>query len=237
MRVRIRFTKLGRVCFLSHRDVARVWERAVRKASLAVAYSEGFSPRPKVHFGLALSVGHTSEAEYLDIDLRERVELDGLAAVVSPCLPPGIDVTAVSEISPSETSLQAVVDEITWQFLVGTRPEVASEAVAALMSRASVPVTVSRKGTDQEVDLRPAIGRLDVEAVGAETARLTAVLATKPKSFRPDEVLDAIDLPPCDRRVHRVEQWIIDAEGGRRPVLAAPRAVIATDVEPELHVG
>ncbi|MDZ7732520.1 MAG: TIGR03936 family radical SAM-associated protein [Acidimicrobiia bacterium] len=69
MRVRLRYTKLGRVRFIGHRDVARVWERAWRKARLPIAYSEGFSPRPKMHFGLALSTGYESWAEYVDIDL------------------------------------------------------------------------------------------------------------------------------------------------------------------------
>ena len=65
MRLRVRFVKLGRVRFTSHRDVARMWERAVRRIGLPVARTEGFSPRPKLAFGLALSTGHESLAEYL----------------------------------------------------------------------------------------------------------------------------------------------------------------------------
>jgi radical SAM-linked protein len=86
MRIRVRFTKQGKVRFTSHRDVARLWERALRRAALPVASTEGFSPRPKMHFGLALSTGHESCGEYLDIDLRERegddVDLDALPAML-----------------------------------------------------------------------------------------------------------------------------------------------------------
>ena len=57
-RYRIRFSKLGKIRFTSHRDVARMWERALRRATLPVAYTEGFSPHPKLSFGLALSTGH-----------------------------------------------------------------------------------------------------------------------------------------------------------------------------------
>ncbi|MGZ4693054.1 MAG: TIGR03936 family radical SAM-associated protein, partial [Acidimicrobiales bacterium] len=71
MRVRFRFSKLGKIRFTSHRDVARLWERALRRAELPVALTEGFSPRPKVHFGLALSTSHESWGEYLDVDFRE----------------------------------------------------------------------------------------------------------------------------------------------------------------------
>src|SRR5690606_40985756 len=68
-RVRIRFSKLGKVRFTSHRDTARIWERALRRADLPVAYTEGFAPRPRVSFGLALPTGAESLGEYLDVDL------------------------------------------------------------------------------------------------------------------------------------------------------------------------
>ncbi len=71
-RVRIRFVKLGKIRWTSHRDVARMWERAFRRVQLPVAYSAGFSPRPKVSFGLALPTGHESVAEYLDVELADQ---------------------------------------------------------------------------------------------------------------------------------------------------------------------
>ena len=68
-RVRFRFAKLGKIRFTSHRDVARMWERALRRAGLPVAYIGGFSPRPQLSFGLALPTGRESLAEYLDVDV------------------------------------------------------------------------------------------------------------------------------------------------------------------------
>ena len=94
MRVRIRFSKLGKVRFTSHRDTARIWERALRRAELPVAYSEGFSPRPKLSFGLALSTGHESLGEYLDVDLADTVDVSSLPARLTPALPIGIDCVA-----------------------------------------------------------------------------------------------------------------------------------------------
>ena len=88
-RVRVRFTKLGKVRWTSHRDVARMWERALRRAELPVAYTEGFTPRPKVSFGLALPTGHESVAEYLDLELatgrRRRGRRPGRAVVGRSC--------------------------------------------------------------------------------------------------------------------------------------------------------
>ena len=72
MKVRLRFVKLGKVRWTSHRDVAHMWERALRRLELPVAYTERFSPRPKLSFGLALSTGHESMAEYLDVRPSQR---------------------------------------------------------------------------------------------------------------------------------------------------------------------
>ena len=96
MRVRIRFVKLGKIRWTSHRDVARMWERAFRRAALPVAYTAGFSPRPKVSFGLALPTGHESVAEYLDVELAPAgpdVVIASLPARLSSALPAGVDVT------------------------------------------------------------------------------------------------------------------------------------------------
>src|SRR5260221_9092539 len=103
VKVRIRFSKLGKIRFTSHRDVARMWERALRRAAVPVAYTEGFSPHPKLSFGLALSTSHESLGEYLDVDIdgaAAPVDIEGLPARLDPCLPIGLDVQAAAEIEP-----------------------------------------------------------------------------------------------------------------------------------------
>lgn len=77
LRLRVRFSKVGKIRFIGHRDVARVIERAVRKAGLPVAYSQGFSPRMKLSFGLALPTGYESEAEFVELPLVAEAVLDG----------------------------------------------------------------------------------------------------------------------------------------------------------------
>jgi hypothetical protein len=104
MRVRARFTKLGKVRFTSHRDVARMWERALRKAGVPVAYTEGFSPRPKLHFGLALGTCYESLAEYLDIDID-------IATDIATDIPTDIAAHPATDIArDSETDREAEVD-------------------------------------------------------------------------------------------------------------------------------
>ena len=104
VRVRLRFTKLGKVRFTSHRDVARLWERALRRAELPVALHRGLLAPPKVHFGLALSTGHESLGEYLDIDFREPEA----PALDLAALPGSLTAAAARSASPCEAA--AVID-------------------------------------------------------------------------------------------------------------------------------
>jgi hypothetical protein len=121
-RVRVRFTKTGKIRWTSHRDVARMWERAFRRVGLPLAYSAGFSPRPRVSFGLALPTGHESVAEYLDVDLTaepaslDRAALDATLGDLSGALPTGVDVVAAALISGREPSLQEAVVSCTWRW-------------------------------------------------------------------------------------------------------------------------
>src|ERR1700685_4272752 len=97
-RVRFRFSKTGKIRFTSHRDVARMWERALRRSRLPVALSQGFSPHPLLSFGLALPTGCESHGEYLDARLDDAgpddVPYDALPAVLTPLLPDGVVVQA-----------------------------------------------------------------------------------------------------------------------------------------------
>ena len=166
MRLRIRFSKLGKVRFTSHRDVARIWERAVRRAGVAVKYSEGFSPRPRLSFGLALSTGAESLAEYVDIELAD--ELDGgdpsaVAEQLDAALPVGFAVMAAEAVGPEAGSLQQVVTSCGWEIdLHGADLPTTRAAVERLLAAETVVVKRERKGKPVEDDLRPGVLALHV---------------------------------------------------------------------------
>ena len=229
MRVRIRFTKTGKVRFTSHRDVARMWERALRKADLPVAYTEGFSPRPKLHFGLALSTGHESDAEYLDADLLGQVDLEALPDRTTAALPEGLTVTGVEVVAPGTPSLQEDVSASRWLVdLDGITKLEADRAVAAALAAPALILRRIRKGEDRTDDVRPAIEALTVVAT-VDGAQLDATLATRPRGLRPSELLAAVfpHHPEPEflwRRVVRIQQFI-ERDGSRRelsPLAAAP---------------
>lgn len=215
---RLRFAKLGKVRFTSHRDVARIWERALRRARLPVAYTAGFRPRPKLSFGLALSTGHESVAEYLDIEFAGATGTDGppgqegaagLPARLSPELPVGIDVLAAAELGPGQLSLQEAVASCTWRIeALDLDPGRAQELVSMALAADQLVITRSRKGRDVTDDLRPAVLSISVVGPTPGGTELEAELAVHPRSVRPSELLTALAPELAEGRVCRTAQWI-----------------------------
>src|SRR5437868_8591891 len=115
MPVRLKYEKLGKVRWIGHRDVARAMERAFRVVQLPLAFSEGFSPHPKVSFGLALSTGHESDAEYLDLVLTRDVDLDAMLQPLGDALPEGMAVVGAARLVERAPALQEAVTAVSWR--------------------------------------------------------------------------------------------------------------------------
>jgi radical SAM-linked protein len=224
---RVRFTKLGKIRFLSHRDLARVWERGLRRTGVRVAYSEGFSPRPRLSFGLALSTGYESLGEYLDIDVHPEAGIDpaDLPTVVTPGLPAGMTAQVSIPLEPGTESLQAAVVSSSWQLeVVGPERAAVSEAIDRALAADELPITVERKGSETILDARPAILALALSGDGTPvnpgvaslraSTVLAAELATQPRSLRPAELFRALDPTWREGRMLRTHQWTL-VDGAR----------------------
>ena len=236
-RIRLRYTKLGKVRFLGHRDLARGLERALRRAEVPVARTGGFSPRAKVAFGLALPTGAESTAEYLDLDLAEGavVEVDALPGRLSAVLPPGVDIVAAAPVLPGEDgSLQQAVTSSEWEVaLDGADPLDVAAGVERALTASTLPFTYERKGVQAEADLRPALLSLAVilPLVVGDAVRLHLELASAAgaggRTVRPSEVVTALWPHLGAGRVRRTTQWI-DRDGERRePLPLPPTAAVA----------
>ena len=221
--VRLQYTKLGKIRWIGHRDVARALERAFRIAELPLAFSEGFSPHPKVSFGLALSTGHESEAEYVDLVLAEALEVDTLPGVLTPALPDGIAIVGAAALVERAPALQEAVTSCDWLVEVARldgrpvdRAELGEQAEAVL-AFPEIMVTKRRKGREVTEDIRPVIRHLTV----CDTAPVTLAmeLHTQPRSARPGEVLAAFG-ELSEVRALRTHQWI-ERDGARQEPLDA----------------
>ncbi|MBZ9642047.1 TIGR03936 family radical SAM-associated protein [Streptomyces sp. PSKA30] len=246
-RVRLRYTKRGRLRFTSHRDFQRAFERALRRAEVPMAYSAGFTPHPKVSYANAAPTGTGSEAEYLEIALTEPRDPETLRALLDESLPDGLDI-----IEAVEARTSGLADRLTasvWELrLDGVDPADAARAVAAFNAAETVEVQRLTKNGVRTFDARPAVASLQ-SAAGSEMhsspadrptdqpcAILRLVVRHVTPAVRPDDVLSGLravaDLaPPVPAAVTRLAQGLFDEETGtvtdplapdREAVTAAP---------------
>ena len=226
--VRLRYTKHGKIRWISHRDVARALERAFRVCELPLAFTVGFSPHPRISFGLALSTGHESDAEYVDLVLTREVDLEEVIGQLLGALPEGMAVVEASVLNDRAPALQDAVTAVEWRVEVahddGTPvpTRTLQESVASGLALRALPVVRQRKGREVVEDVRPVIRRLNVDGDGC----VEMELSTHPRSARPGDVLSAIAQATgvagglADVRALRTNQWI-ERDGARLEPLRA----------------
>ncbi len=187
----VRYAKRGKMRFASHLDVARAFERGVRRAGLPIAYSAGFTPHPKISYAGGAPTGVASEAEYLSLTLTSRIEADAVRERLNAALPDGIDVITVTEDSGGLPASRLTASE--WQIaLPGLRPDDVVPVVQKFLALTEAPVErLTSKGM-RRMDARAAVVSLDVcDDTEAGTALRMTVRHTAP-AVRPDDVLNAL---------------------------------------------
>ncbi len=214
-RLRLTVSKGGPARFISHLDLARALERALNRAALPVAYSQGFNRRPRLSLAAALPLGYTSAAEVADVWLTEAVEPEVFQARLMARMAPGIVVLAVAEAPLTAPSLQQQLAESVYEVGLPAGEDAAPlrQAVAELLA-ATTLVRQRHRPKDnrsQSFDLRPLILDLALEERegGVLNLRLRLVQSAT-QMGRPDDVLAALGLEPLDARVHRVALHFAD---------------------------
>lgn len=117
MELRLQFKKEGSLKFISHLDLMRLLTRAFRRASLPVAFSEGYNPKPRISMGPPLPVGVSGLKEYFDLELSERVEAEEVKTALNRVLPRGMEISRVKEIKKKVQSLTAVINRASYRFV------------------------------------------------------------------------------------------------------------------------
>ena len=236
--LRIRYTKLGKIRFIGHRDVARIWERTLRKANIPVLYSQGFSPHPRISFGLALPTGFESEAEYVDIYLDEEFFMNdfnskSIQQDIDRALPVGMDALGIGIVSTSEVSLQETVDTCIWEVRVsGVGVEEFKKIRDEMFSSDSLNIERERKGKLLVEDVRGQVHSMDITEEHEDGVTILTELGTKPRVLRPTDLLKRINSELRTVRVLRKEQLTLQGNQRIEPLSielhpAAPTEVLA----------
>ena len=204
-RYRIIFTRDRTIRFVGHLDLAKTWERVLRRADLPVAFSQGFHPLPKITFASALPVGCTSEAEVMDVVLTEPIAPSDMAARLAPALPAGIAIASITEVPLNAPALQAA---LRWaEYVVTVETDETREQVESLVQTFLAAPSLMRERRGKSYDLRPLVLSLTVEAVLASSVQLVMRLLADASAGtgRPDEVLAALGWADAPAQIHRRE--------------------------------
>lgn len=196
-KLRLEITKGETVRYISHLDYSRTMERALRRAKLPVAYSEGFNPHMKIAFGSALSLGVTSDTEYLDVELKDDMAVADFSAALAGHLPAGIELKAVREIAAGQAALMAVVNLTSYRVTLPLPEELTTAGVEECVRRFNEALEVlfvkeSPKGRRQ-IDVKEyMVGDVVTTVVPEGIALDMTIRITPGGSVKPSAVLTVL---------------------------------------------
>ncbi len=219
MKVRVKFSKYGPVKFIGHLDIMHYFQKAVRRAGIDVAYSEGFSPHQIMSFASPLSVGHTSDGEYFDMEVNSFTDEADMLQRLNQVMVEGIDVLQVRFLDKGEGNAMASVSGASYLVAFSDKfilPSNWKDAFLSFYQQSHIPVVKKTKKGQREIDLKESIYQLEVR--GDKVYML--VDAGSGSNIKPEFVMETFFertgtvLPEHPFRVHRVETYK-RAENGR----------------------
>lgn len=214
-RLRLSFAKKKEIKYIAHLDLALAWERALRRAQLPLAYSQGYNPRPKMQFASGLPLGSTGSAEILDIILTEPVAPAEAGSRISQKLPRGIGLNSVEEIPLKAPTLQNLLRQADYSVVVEIDNLSAAklqQRIEALLAAEEIIQVRRRKGRDEKFDLRPWLYELQLVSVAESDAHLfVRVAAGQHGNLRPEDVLKALDLAENWAEIERTRLIFVES--------------------------
>lgn len=197
-RLRIKFSRGQEVKYISHLDLMRLWERALRRASVPLLYSQGFSPHPRLSLAAPLPIGVTSEGELMDIYLSRIMSPDFFFKAVRQQLPRGIDFVETQVMAIQLPSLQSSVRsaEYVVEINMERSADDVEQAIFSLLKARRLPWQHKRESQVRSYDLRALIEHLWLkEARSPQFSLGMRLRCDENGSGRPEQVVAALGFP------------------------------------------
>ena len=161
------FSKTGTICYTSHLDIMRLFNRVIKRAGIKLAYSHGFNPHPKMVFAQPLSLGYTGLNEYIEIETTEDHEPGYIAEKLSELMPPGLDIKGCERMAEGRKTLAAmtVAAEYMIEIPLAKSVDMSDEEIAEFYMSQDRIVTLKKqkkKKVPVEIDIKPMIRQLQV---------------------------------------------------------------------------
>lgn len=175
------YEKTDRAKYVSHLDFVRMFGRAIRRAKLPVAFSEGFNPHPLLGFALPLSVGYTSECEILEITFTEEISPKEVMDRLNTALPEGVKITGAHE---GKSRMKALDNAL---YIV--YPEKTPDTIAEFLSNKEILIEKKTKSGIRETDIRP-----DIKDIKVYLNRIEMTLSAGSRAnLKPEVVINAMN--------------------------------------------
>ena len=202
IRLRVTYEKVSALRFISHRDLIQVLTRALRRAHVPLAYTQGFSPRPKLSFAPPLPLGVVGTAELLDIELTRHQDEADFIEMANAAVPAGLRFTEATDLLSGAPGLSHLIKRCRYSFKA-LDDDLESVDCKALLAQKSITVTKQRKKdkVPKEVEIRNLLHQLE-ERDGLIIAEVTAtpqtispfVMAKLLWPALPGHALDKVDI-------------------------------------------
>ena len=226
MKVRIKFAKQGAMKFIGHLDIMRYFQKAVKRAGLDAAYSEGFSPHMIMSFAAPLGVGVTSEGEYFDLELKTPMSSEEAVERLNQVMVEGMEVLSVREV-PEGKKGKAMSQVAAADYLVSFREGMEpgkdwKEKVTAFMEQQEIRILKKTKKNEKEVDIKPYIYEMEIRGESI----FLKLAAGSVKNTKPELVMEAFygfcgqEFQPLSLLIHRMEVYGDLGEEGERKLVS-----------------
>lgn len=234
MNIRLKFKKYGCMKFIGHLDIMRYFQKAIRRAEIDIAYSEGFSPHMIMSFAAPLGVGLTSEGEYVDlqvhscessqaaVDALNRVMVDGMKVVSFKVLPETVK-NAMASVAAADYFVQ---------FRQGYEPENWKTDFERFLQKEEMLIVKKTKRSEAEIDLKPLLYQCEIR----ENGIFMQVACGSVNNLKPELVLEAfakeagIELAPFALEICRLEVYADLGDEEHRKLV--PLEELGEDIEP-----
>lgn len=193
--LRFRFSRGQELKYIAHLDMLRVFERAIKRAKIPVAYTQGFNPRQKLVFGLPMSIGLTSESEYADIELVEDMQPEEFVTQINKGLPDGLKAEEAVSLNIRDNIMNQITAaryEIVFEVKEPRSGFEIDTIIYDLLSREEIIVMKKSKKGPKPINIRPLIYSMSAEKVDASKFKTKAFLsAGAENNLRADLLMQA----------------------------------------------
>lgn len=218
MKIRMKFSKNGPIKFIGHLDVMRYFQKAIRRAEIDIAYSQGFSPHQIMSFAQPLGVGVESNGEYVDVELNSAVSSKDVMDKLNAVMNEGIKIESVKLLP--EDAMNAMASVAASKYVVSIKEGYNINAdfysqCAALADKEHIYIIKKTKKSELEMDLRPAI--FDIKEV--EGGIFMFVDSSSSGNVKPNLIIEevcrenGIDYNPLAFSVRRLDMFTQDKSG------------------------